>query len=1147
MTRVREMTSARIAATIAVTAALMHAHVPTAGAASEDPVTPGATAGVHQPAIDALEAVEEVNVLAGIGCAPDPQGAQGAQSDGLCPEEPLTRWQAAVLLVRMVDRADPQNAIPGWSRYRDVGSEWWAAHVERAADLGITSECSSRPLRFCPHSEVSRAQMSTLLVKAFDLPQAQAAAGFIDVPADHAFAQDIDRLAAARVTAGCQRDPARYCPERALTRGQAASLAARAAGLLEPAASVEPYPYRPAADPTPLPVDPAVRAGSLANGLTYYLRNNDSPGSNLELILTVRAGSVNEPAPGLGLAHFLEHMLFRGTEDYPGRLLHDALRDLGLEVGPDVNATVGYDHTSLTFSLVGDDSEGVRQAFELLSQMAFAATLSDEAVEAERGVVLDELRLSTESAAGAISSEFDRIYTSGTRYAGRRPIGTRAGIRSVMPDDLRRFYSRWFVPSNMAVVAVGDWPLDDLQAHLEEYFGSAEAGEAPAMPRSAAVPDGTPASHVVTDPQNAFSYISLDIPMPVHDTGTVGGQRAWLAETLIGVMLNTRLREAFERGELSQVDTPSIEFFSHNDGLRYLGTNWRGENLARASTDYLTVLLTATEHGFTDDDAARAAERLRAALQFQLDSTGTVQDIQYAQRYLAHFQRGTDISGAESRNKRLLGLLDDLTAAELTAHYRWLMDRSAPIAIAVGPDAASVPTPQQLTAALAAATAGPPPEQTEAIEELVAAPAPADIVNTRTLTSLNGVEWTFDNGARVIFVKSGIAESSVNLRAVSLGGWSLLEPGDRSLAQSAVSAVLGSGFGDLSRQQVGRYLETRTASLGAFIAETTEGFTGSASAADTETLFQLLHLAVTAPRIDREAYNEALNVAAIKAAQSEVNPAWQAWVAYNEARFDPAWHRPVARRDQLASLSAEQLLELYRERLGKVDDLVVAVAGDIDAAEVERLARHYIGTLPAGAADTYADRRPAMPAGAVRRDVAVDASESAVVEIYHEWSGPLTPRLRAAAALLEAVLERRLYTEIREELGDTYVTSVSVTPRFTPQPAIDSTVTVTAEAGRVEEIRSRVLSILASVAAAGAGDESLAEALASVESDNRLISNQTVLETLTETHFMDEKDLFTPLRRLALAATLTASDVRSLAARLYQQGGRIEIVRTPTG
>ena len=300
------------------------------------------------------------------------------------------------------------------------------------------------------------------------------------------------------------------------------------------------------------------------------------------------------------------------------------------------------------------------------------------------------------------------------------------------------------------------------------------------------------------------------------------------------------------------------------------------------------------------------------------------------------------------------------------------MERGGLLAIAVGPDASAVPTVAELDAALAAAAPGPLPVEEAVIDELMALPEPANPVSEGSFDLFEGgYEWEFANGARVMFAPSDIAEGVVHLQAQSLGGWSVLEPGDWALSAIAVDAVQGSGLGDLSRSELTRFLENRTVSVNAFIGETVEGFSGGAGTEDVETMFQLIHLLVTAPRVDDQAYDDAIHTAETRVERAERDPRWHAVIAYLEARYGNTWHRAVANLDEVESLTPQRLLAMYQSRLGSVDDLVVAVVGDTDVSVIERLARHYIGTLPAGEADTYVNRQPPMPSGLVQRQVKV--------------------------------------------------------------------------------------------------------------------------------------------------------------------------------
>ena len=1082
--------------------------------------------GSHTPAIEALHAV---------GLLLDTECAEGA----FCPDEPVQRWEMAVWLGRAVFGVHLLQDSP--SRFHDLDDAltWAAPYIDILVDEEIIEECSADPLNFCPTDTLTRAEIATVLVRAFDIPQV-GYVGFGDLEGV-GNADDINSLAAAGITAGCSADPFLFCPSGVVTRGQLASLLARALGFV-------PLPgYQPETDPTHLPTDPAVRVGTLDNGYTYYVRQNDNPGNSVTLRLVVRAGSVNEPERGLGIAHFVEHMVFKGTEAYTAEELNATVLSLGAELGPDVNASVWYDETFYDLTVTTDPVENVSTALHVLSQMGHAALFEPEAVESERGVVLDELRFRTASAGGQIGTEFDRVYTQGTPYEGYYAGGTVAGIESTTAEDLREFYETWYVPSNMAIVAVGDRPADELYALIEQHFGSIEVGTAPEFSVGELTPDQAPSFDVVTDDEYGLSFISLDIRIPTFDYSTVGGDRLLLLENLAATMVQNRLEDAFYRGELTQVDVPHFDTFNHNQGLRYYGTSWQGESLDTASRDYLSVLQTVQRYGFNDDDLARATEAYATSLAQELDNAPSTRDVEYRDRYAAHFLSGVDISGPQERYDRLSALLEEVTAQELTDHFRWLMNRAGLIVIAVGPDPASVPTTAALEAAVetAAPRSEPPPIEPE-IDRLMEVPEPVRPVATRTLAVLDATEWEFANGARVVFVYSDIEEATVHIRARSLGGWSTLYPGARALAPRAVEAVLGSGFGDLSKLQMDRFLGESTASLDADIYEREEGFDGAANPEDLETLFQLLHLAVTAPRVDDLAFGQAFNSTAVRTSFAEVNPAWQAWVAYNEARFGAEWHHPVATREQLATLSPETFLSLFRERLGKVDDMVLAVVGDTSAEDVERLARHYIGTLPAGDPDTYVDRHRHAPTELVRREIPITADMSAVLQMYHDIVVSDYPSARVNARVLDVVLNDRLFRLVREELGASYVAGVVIQTVLTPRLTVYSDLFYTVDADGYGAAYNRVLSILADLVANGPTAEELEQAKAVVRADYREPSNDTLLRVLVNRLHLDDDHLPTSRNSLEELDAVTVASVKSLAATLYAGEGRVEIVRVPT-
>ncbi|MCY3662586.1 MAG: insulinase family protein [bacterium] len=964
-----------------------------------------------------------------------------------------------------------------------------------------------------------------------------------------------DQAAAAQSEADAARETAQAAQAEADAQ---AAAAARAAA--EPAE--EPVEEEPTEEPVEepieevpveepavlLPVDPDVHIGTLDNGLTYYLRNNEEPGTNLSLRLAVNAGAVNEPAPHIGLAHFLEHMMFNGTEEYPRNEILDVLRDLGVEFGPDINAYTAYDETVYMLDVVTSQAGAVETAFNVLAQWAHAATIAEADVNEERGVVRDELRTNYETGSGIITRIFDQAYVEDTPYEGYFTIGTAEGIESITPEMLRDFYETWYVPSNMALIAVGDLPVEELEALTEEYFGPIPAGEAPPEPDKFSPISDEPVYLVATSPSWSYSYMSLDLKIPTWEGGTVDGERARLLETLLAHMLDARLKDAYEQGYLSQLDPAKWDPFNYTDGIRFYGTNLRADDLAAALGDYWSMVLSLEADGFSDEDLQLAADVVRSDLQFEMDSVGTRQDDEWAGLYVAHFLAGADIGTVADSLVRVETLLTEIRPEDLTEYFRSLMSAAAPIVIAVGSDPSEVPTVEEMQAAVEGAAPGPVPQRTVQISSLMEAPAPVDPVSEGPVEAFeDGYEWTFANGATVVFVPTDISEAQVDLQAVSQGGWSAMEPGDRVLAgRLAVRAVSNSGLGGLGPSQVRRLLEEQNVGVSSFIGETTEGFSGSAAADGVETMFQMLHLLVTAPQVDDQAFAEALQVGEILLSFAESNPNWMTGIAAIEARHPDSfeWFNPVAPPEVLAALTPESLLDRYLARLGDVDDLLVAVVGDIDRETVAVMARQYIGTLPAGEADTFVNRRSPEPAGVVRREVVLPPdTQGTGVEIYFEAPrAELSVALDVTMAALNSILDARLVAQVREDIGATYSAGSRVSPILAPEPGVSGLIVASGDPQYIEQIEVTISEILADLVANGPTLDEWAEALAVLNAEYTHEGNSDYINAVLRRAYAPDTELPTTKRLFEEVANLEIGDVQALAAALLDLDQRIEII-----
>ncbi|WP_420625440.1 M16 family metallopeptidase [Candidatus Poriferisodalis sp.] len=910
--------------------------------------------------------------------------------------------------------------------------------------------------------------------------------------------------------------------------------------------------YEPAdPDPTLLPVDSNVLIGELSNGLTYYLRSNDSPGEAVVMHLVVNAGGVQDPDGAEGAAHFLEHMLFNGTERFSENELDQVLRDFGTDFGADLNAFTSPDETVYILDFQLDDPEALGLAFTVLSEWASAATILPDDVEEERGIILDEYRLRDESASGRISNFLDAIYYKGTVYEGMLIGGSEESISSVTAAQLREFYETWYRPDNMAVVVVGDLPVTQMEQLVVEHFAdwAARTDAAPAQPdRSAFTVEFVtePVTGVITHPDHGTIYISLDWQLPAWPAGTFGGERLQLMETLITRMLDIRLDAAYRAGLMSQATEPHIGTFAAARGLRLIGTNYQGSDLVQATIDYLAVVEGAAHFGFRPDELDQAVSAFRTSLEFQLESEETRQDGEYAFSYVDHFLSGADISSTADRVNRLGALLGTYSVTELTAHLRWVLDKAPPLVVSIGPDPSQVPTAEELLGAVEAVVPLAPPEAEEAVDVLMEAPDPVTPSRQAALDLFeDAYEWEFPNGARVVFAPSDIAAGEVNVVAEGLGGWSTLSQGDSALARHAVGAVASSGVGDASATQLDEYLATTTARVSPFIAEFSEGFSGATGSDDLEALFTLMHLYITAPRITDVAVNEQVQAMATRLANAETFPRWISQLALLDALYQGSpWYQFIATQAQIDATTTSSLLGLYETRLSDVDDLVVAVVGDIDRATVADLAARYIGTLPSGASDTFVNHRPGFPSGVKRITIAVDADAGAAgFDVMFGAEAPISTESLVIADVTAAVINDLLTVRVREEIGDAYAVGASVSPNDavgTWEAQISSTgASEGLEAGHAE-----VIEILNELIADGPTERDLAQAIAVVRDNYVLESNSLIINPLLRRHHLDDADVGTPAQRRQALNEVTADDVQQYAALLFNLDNRIEVFRT---
>ena len=855
---------------------------------------------------------------------------------------------------------------------------------------------------------------------------------------------------------------------------------------LRPAATPTPAPTpTPASTPTPTPApqpdaplafDPRVVRGTLSNGLSYYIRRNEEPQGRAQLSLAVKAGSVHETDDQRGLAHFVEHMAFNGTKRFAKQEIIEYLESIGSTLGSDLNARTGFDDTLYFLEIPTDDPEITETAFQILSDWAFSIAFDPEEVELERGVVLEEWRLSQGFDSRLEQHLLDLLFGD-SRYASRSPIGLTEVIENAPVESLKAYYERWYRPDLMAVVAVGDFDVEDIEAKVKQYFAPPPEGEAD-QERAAAgsttdrplveVPGHeTPLIKVFTDPESPATQYLLIRKLDPEVGRDLAAFRRTVVERLAFMMLNARL---FERGQTAE--PPHIR--SSAGRSAYVETQDIVTFAAWVETDgaeagiaaMLEEIQRAHQHGFTAGELEREKSNLLRAVENQYKQREQTPSSALSDQYTDHFFSGSPVPGIEVEWQLYQELMPQISLEEFADVARsWAQTEDLALLVvrpeetdgAGDDDALSAALLAQLQTAHALAVE-PYADDLGDVPLLADVPEPGTILAEEQIASIDAVKWTLSNGITVIAKQTDFRDDEVLFRAFSPGGHSLVTDEDHVSAVYAAQLVAGSGAGPHDSVTLDKLLAGKRVAVAPYIEELFEGLSGNASPEDLEALFQLITLYTTEHRLDPDFFTRyearLRSVAEFRAADPD-----SVYFDHINTVLSQGHHRgrPLS-LEVLEELDMEAAQAVYSDRFADLGDATFVFVGAFDWDALRSLTTGYLAALPsAGRAEEWRDVGLDPPAGVVDEVVRSGLEpRSRTILLYGgdmDWSRREALTIHVAGEILNIRLRER----VREALGGAY--SIGVTTSGTeplPDPEYQVYVLFGSDPERAEELRDEV-------------------------------------------------------------------------------------------
>jgi zinc protease len=907
---------------------------------------------------------------------------------------------------------------------------------------------------------------------------------------------------------------------------------------------------------SPVPVDPNVRIGKLPNGLTYYIRKNAKPEKKVELRLAVNAGSVLEDNDQRGLAHFMEHMNFNGSKHFPKNELVDYLQKIGVQFGADLNAYTGFDETVYILPISTDDPAIVEKGFTVLEDWAFNNLMDKSEIDKERGVVLEESRLSKGAQQRMLRQYFPRLF-NGSKYAERLPIGTDSILKNFRYETLNRFYKQWYRPNLMAVIVVGDIDPAQMEKKIKAHFG-AYKNPAPAKPRPSVIPIQArtrPEAMVLTDEENTNTVLQVfNFIRPSKKIKTWADYRSDLVEDMVNALLNQRLQE------LTKKENPPFVygFTGQQSFIRgydaFITAAVLGNNTEKEALDALVgETERARKFGFLPSEIERVKASVLNDAERAFAEKDKSQSAQLVQGYLNHFLQGSPITGPENRYKFIKQVLPAVTPAEINAVAKKMPGMNNAFALLLAPAKMKdkLPSNSQLLTDMIAATR----QTVKAYEEKAVAqnlmdggPEAGKTVKETRNEKLGTTDLTLSNGVTITLKPTTYKNDQILMDAWRWGGYQRFSLADKDNAKHAAEIVTEMGVKNMSPTDLEKFLSGKTVEVMPYVNDYEEGIQGSSSVKDFETFLQLVNLYFTQPRKDDALFKSFItkNKGMLQFIKGNPQVFYQDTLMKIVYNNNP-WVSSVPTEEEFNNLDADKALRIYKQIFSNADGMHFTLVGNIDQARAKPLLEKYLGSLPAAPAEhVYKDNNIRPVKGVVEANIKKGKEAKSLITLLWSDETEYSREQNMALRALIDVLNITIVEKLREELGSMY--SGGLNGSVQKRPYVHYTVSANIPTGpeSVDKLTNALLDIIKKAQEKGVEQKDLDKVKETWKKHYRsqLQENDYWLDNLSQA-FIDQNNPENILDYEQKVDALTVADLQKAAQKFLPLNNYVKAVLYP--
>lgn len=783
---------------------------------------------------------------------------------------------------------------------------------------------------------------------------------------------------------------------------------------------------------TQLPNDPAVLHGTLDNGMTYYIRANSEPKNRAEFYILHHVGAILEEDDQNGLAHFLEHMAFNGTKNFPKKKLLNFLEHNGVKFGNDVNAFTTQDMTCYNISDVPTTREGILDScVQILCDWSGDISLDADEIDAERGVISEEFRTRRNSS-WRLSQAMIQLVSKGSKYAERDVIGPLSNIQNFKHHLVRDFYHKWYRPEFQAIIVVGDFDAKAMEARVKRMAGALPKRETPIEKPSFPIPQTNGIDFgVYHDPEVTMNQVNLiyKYPSMAKEVKNVGSYQNDIVRHLVVSLINSRFEELAQQENKPFVMGMSqyTNLFEPIDLMFFVAIGQPG-NLQSTLKGIITESQRIRQKGFTETELERQKADLERVVQKEFDERNKKQNAYFVMQYIANFTNNEPIPPIELKYQLAKSIIPTISVEMVNVMAAKLLDGKNLAVFAGTPESEkdNLPTQEQVKNLFDSIYDSNLDAWVDNVKQdplLDQRPTPGRVAATKKNKKLGTTEWVLSNGIKVVVKPTDFKEDQVLLSGFAPGGISLIKDADLPSAEMACSVLASCGLGNFDATELTKLLAGKNVSVSTDIDNYQSSISGSSSAKleELEVMFQLIYLHFTAPRFDEKGFNNMMEIMKTSIVGQESNPDFIFQKKLNQAIYNSNMRRALPSLQLLEKVSLDKVKKVYAERFSNAQNFTFVIVGNVNVDELKPLVEYYLGSLPAGGKEYWRDDGVRSLAKSFS-DSYDQKMQDPKTRVALAWQGRATYNLEnlILADALTQILEIRCVEEVREEQGGTY-------------------------------------------------------------------------------------------------------------------------------